>query len=109
MSYQSFVKLAGQPSSPLSHTLSSLPLVGDVGSCVISEVPTMKELGYVDIGQVWNKYHFTKKKKLFLEYFVRRRFMQDECSPFRGGESEALKRLNEIINDKVWCTAWALM
>ncbi|KAF5453202.1 hypothetical protein F2P56_028121 [Juglans regia] len=77
LSYQSFVKLAGQPSSPLSHTLSSLPLVGDVGSCVISEVPTIKELGYVDIGQ-------------------------DECSPFRGGESEALKRLNEIKNDKEW-------
>lgn len=35
--------------------------------------------------------------------------MQDEISPFRGGESEALKRLNEIINDKVCCTAWPLM
>ena len=27
--------------------------------------------------------------------------MQDEFSPFRGGESEALKRLKESINNKV--------
>jgi hypothetical protein len=29
--------------------------------------------------------------------------MQDVFSPFRGGESEALKRLRESIADKVWC------
>ncbi|KAE7997375.1 hypothetical protein FH972_002016 [Carpinus fangiana] len=80
LSYQSFVKLAGQPSwasSPLSITLSSLPHVGDVGSCEISEVPTIEELGYGESPQ-------------------------DCFSPFRGGESEALKRLRESIADKVW-------
>lgn len=105
MTYQSFLKLAGQPSwasSPLLLTLSSLPSVGDVRSCEISEVPTIKELGYGDIGQVWNKYYFIES--LFMESFVKRGFMQDEFSPFRGGESQALKRLKETLNNKVWCT-----
>ena len=109
MSYQSFVKLAGQPSwasSPLSVTISSLPPVGDVGGCEISEVPTIKELGYGDIEQVWNKYNFIKW--FFLEFFVRRSSMQDEFSPFRGGESEALKRLKESINNKVLIVNLAL-
>ncbi|XP_034695357.1 (6-4)DNA photolyase isoform X2 [Vitis riparia] len=80
LSYQSFLKLAGQPSwasSPLSTTLSWLPPVGDVGTCEISNVPTVKELGYEEIGQ-------------------------DELTPFKGGESEALKRLRESIRDKEW-------
>ncbi|GMY20844.1 pathogenesis-related protein PR-4-like [Fagus crenata] len=51
MTYQSFVKLAGQPSSPVSLTLSSLPPLGDVGGCEISDVPTIKQLGYGDIQQ----------------------------------------------------------
>lgn len=57
LSYQSFLKLAGQPSwasSPLSTTISSLPPVGDVGTCEISNVPTVQELGYEEIGQVWS-------------------------------------------------------
>ncbi|XP_062153983.1 (6-4)DNA photolyase [Alnus glutinosa] len=80
MSYQSFVKLAGPPSwasSPLSIALPSLPHVGHVGSCEISEVPTIEELGYGESEQ-------------------------DGFSPFRGGESEALKRLRESITDKAW-------
>ncbi|XP_059457779.1 (6-4)DNA photolyase isoform X2 [Corylus avellana] len=80
LTYQSFVRLAGQPSwasSPLSITVSSLPHVGDVGSCEISEVPTIEELGYGESPQ-------------------------DGFSPFRGGESEALKRLRKSIADKVW-------
>ncbi|XP_010654743.1 (6-4)DNA photolyase isoform X2 [Vitis vinifera] len=80
LSYQSFLKLAGQPSwasSPLLTTLSWLPPVGDVGTCEISNVPTVKELGYEEIGQ-------------------------DESTPFKGGESEALKRLRESIRDKEW-------
>lgn len=32
--------------------------------------------------------------------------MQDGISPFRGGESEALKRLRESITDKVWCITY---
>ncbi|KAJ9190081.1 hypothetical protein P3X46_001314 [Hevea brasiliensis] len=80
LSYQSFVKVAGQPSwasSPISTTISSLPCVGEIGSCEISKVPTVEELGYEDIEQY-------------------------EWTPFRGGESEALKRLRESINNKEW-------
>ncbi|XP_031265156.1 (6-4)DNA photolyase [Pistacia vera] len=80
LSYQSFLKLAGQPSwasSPLSISISSLPPIADVGSCEITEVPTVEELGYRD-------------------------YEQDELTPFRGGESEALKRLRESISNKEW-------
>ncbi|KAF2302550.1 hypothetical protein GH714_037688 [Hevea brasiliensis] len=80
LSYQSFVKVAGQPSwasSPISTTISSLPCVGEIGSCEISKVPTVEELGYEDVEQY-------------------------EWTPFRGGESEALKRLRESINNKEW-------
>ncbi|KAL6972835.1 (6-4)DNA photolyase [Sarracenia purpurea var. burkii] len=80
LSYQSFMKLAGQPSwasSRLSTSISSLPPVGDFGNSEISNVPTLQELGYEDIGE-------------------------DELTPFRGGESEALKRLSCAMNDKEW-------
>ncbi|KAJ8773587.1 hypothetical protein K2173_005833 [Erythroxylum novogranatense] len=80
LSYQSFLKVAGQPSwasSPLVFELSSVPPVGDLGKCEISEVPTLKELGYRDNEQT-------------------------DWTPFRGGESEALKRLEEVISDKEW-------
>ncbi|KAI8529492.1 hypothetical protein RHMOL_Rhmol12G0228600 [Rhododendron molle] len=79
-SYQSFLKIAGQPSwasSPLSTTVSLLPPVGIVENCGISNVPTLQELGYEDSGQ-------------------------DELTPFRGGESEALKRLRGAMDDKEW-------
>ena len=33
---------------------------------------------------------------------MKRFFLQDELTPFRGGESEALKRLRESIRDKVY-------
>lgn len=49
MSYQSFVKLAGQPpwaSSTLPTTFPHLPPVGFIENCEISEVPSVKELGY---------------------------------------------------------------
>ncbi|KAF5739117.1 putative DNA photolyase [Tripterygium wilfordii] len=80
LSYQSFLELAGIPpwaSSPLPTTPSLLPPVGNVGSCEIIGVPTVKELGFRDIEQ-------------------------EEMTPFRGGESEALNRLREAINDKEW-------
>ncbi|KAK9923226.1 hypothetical protein M0R45_031655 [Rubus argutus] len=80
LSYQSFLKLAGEPSwisSPLSMTISSLPPFGNVMNCEISEVPTVEELGYEEA-------------------------QQDEISPFRGGESEALKRLRQSIENKEW-------
>lgn len=52
LSYQSFVKLAGEPPSSLSTVYSSLPPVGNLGSCDISEVPTIRDLGYGDAEQV---------------------------------------------------------
>ena len=52
LSYQSFVKLAGEPPFPLTTMYSSLPPVGHLGSCVISEVPTITDLGYGDAEQV---------------------------------------------------------
>ncbi|ESQ48397.1 hypothetical protein EUTSA_v10020425mg [Eutrema salsugineum] len=80
LSYQSFLKIAGEPScveSELVMSYSSLPPIGDVGKLGISEVPTLEELGY-------------------------REDEQAEWTPFRGGESEALKRLTKSISDKVW-------
>ncbi|KAK2974362.1 hypothetical protein RJ640_021218 [Escallonia rubra] len=80
LSYQSFLKLAGKPSwasSPLVTKLNSLPPIGHVGNCEISEVPIVQELGYEDTGE-------------------------DELTVFRGGESEALRRLRDSIKDKEW-------
>ncbi|XWS11845.1 hypothetical protein CRYUN_Cryun37aG0036000 [Craigia yunnanensis] len=80
LSYQSFLKLAGEPSwasSSLSVDLSSIPPVGDVGSCEILQVPTLKELGYVETDQ-------------------------NDFTPFKGGESEALRRLRESLSNKEW-------
>nr|XP_009764105.1 PREDICTED: (6-4)DNA photolyase isoform X2 [Nicotiana sylvestris] len=80
LTYQSFLKLAGQPSwasTPLSTTISSLPPIGNTGNFAVSGVPTVKELGYEDLNE-------------------------DERTPFKGGESEALKRLRESIANKEW-------
>ncbi|XP_021736756.1 (6-4)DNA photolyase-like [Chenopodium quinoa] len=80
LTYQSFLKVAGQPSwasSPVSTGPSSIPPPGDIGDLQISNVPTMEELGYLNIGQ-------------------------HEFSPFKGGESEALKRLKQSLDDKAW-------
>uniref|UniRef100_A0A9I9DT15 Photolyase/cryptochrome alpha/beta domain-containing protein n=1 Tax=Cucumis melo TaxID=3656 RepID=A0A9I9DT15_CUCME len=80
LSYQSFLKLAGEPSwacAPLSTTVSSLPPVGDTGRSDISDVPTIKDLGYEDMAK-------------------------DDWTPFRGGETEALKRLEESMSNKDW-------
>ncbi|XP_022145844.1 (6-4)DNA photolyase isoform X2 [Momordica charantia] len=73
-------KLAGEPAwacAPLSPTLSSLPPVGDVGRTEISDVPTIEDLGYEDMEK-------------------------DEWTPFKGGETEALKRLKETMSNKDW-------
>ncbi|XP_051135746.1 (6-4)DNA photolyase isoform X2 [Andrographis paniculata] len=79
LSYQSFVKLAGEPSwasSPISTDPIRLPPVGSVVNCAISEVPSVKELGYED--------------------------SKEDETPFKGGESEALRRLRKSISDKEW-------
>ncbi|XP_010487391.1 PREDICTED: (6-4)DNA photolyase-like [Camelina sativa] len=80
LSYQSFVKIAGEPScatSELVMSYSSLPPIGEVGNLGISEVQTLEELGY-------------------------REDEIAEWTPFRGGESEALQRLTKSISDKAW-------
>ncbi|KAL3511853.1 hypothetical protein ACH5RR_024570 [Cinchona calisaya] len=80
LSYQSFIKVAGQPSwssTPLSTSLSCLPPIGNPGNCAISEVPSINDLGYEEIDE-------------------------DERTPFRGGESEALRCMKESIEDKDW-------
>ncbi|KAK3026097.1 hypothetical protein RJ639_040769 [Escallonia herrerae] len=80
LSYQSFLKLAGKPSwasFPLVTKLNPLSAIGHVGNCEISEVPTVQELGYEDT-------------------------REDELTVFRGGESEALRRLRDSIKGKEW-------
>lgn len=56
LTYQSFLKLAGEPSwlsLQLFTSPSSLPPVGDVGNSEISGVPTIEDLGYKHNEQVW--------------------------------------------------------
>ncbi|XP_076946014.1 (6-4)DNA photolyase-like [Bidens hawaiensis] len=75
-----FSKVAGEPewlSSSLSTTLYTIPPVGDVGNCEVSEVPTVTQLGYEDI-------------------------QEEEPPIFKGGESEVLRRLRESTMDKEW-------
>ena len=38
---------------------------------------------------------------LYRELFVTKSCVQDELTPFRGGESEALKRLGDAMSNKV--------
>ncbi|KAL3820366.1 hypothetical protein ACJIZ3_006271 [Penstemon smallii] len=77
LNYQSFVKLAGEPSwasSPVSNAPTWLPTVGSIGNYPNSEVPSIEELGYEE----------------------------DERSPYKGGESEALRRLRCSATAFVW-------
>ncbi|KAH7681758.1 (6-4)DNA photolyase protein [Dioscorea alata] len=77
LTYQAFVKLAGQPPPPLTEAYTCLPPVGDLRGCELLDIPQIDELGYGDISQ-------------------------EEFSPIRGGESEALKRLEESLKNKEW-------
>lgn len=75
LTYQSFVKLAGDPSwasSPLSITLSSLPPIGSFGRCELSEVPTVEELGYEETQQVWRSNFFNGTS--LAPFFLRKYF-----------------------------------
>ncbi|KAL8250182.1 hypothetical protein R6Q59_033875 [Mikania micrantha] len=80
MNCLSFSKIAGEPhwlSSSLFTSLPMIPPVGDVGNLEVSEVPTVKQLGYEDT-------------------------QEEEPPIFKGGESEALRRLKESTKDKEW-------
>lgn len=62
LTYQSFVKLAGEPPAPLTETYSELPPVGNVEGYELLSVPTIEEFGYGDLSQVcsfcaaWSKH-----------------------------------------------------
>ncbi|XP_068652564.1 (6-4)DNA photolyase isoform X3 [Aristolochia californica] len=77
LSYQQFMKLVGQPPMPLEQQLTSLPSIGTLGDCGVLSVPKIDELGYCGI-------------------------TQEEFSPFRGGETEALNRLKKSLDDTEW-------
>ncbi|XP_042411116.1 (6-4)DNA photolyase-like isoform X1 [Zingiber officinale] len=77
LTYQSFIALAGKPEGPLEVTYSKLPPVGNVGESELLTVPTIEELGYKET-------------------------IEEEFPPFQGGESEALRRLKEVLKDKEW-------
>ncbi|CAN6277916.1 unnamed protein product [Urochloa humidicola] len=77
LTYQSFIAIAGEPPEPVMEEYSELPPVGDTGEYELVPVPTVEELGYGDISQ-------------------------EEIPPFRGGETEALRRMKESLQDKEW-------
>lgn len=62
LSYQSFLKLVGEPTwacTPLSTTVSFLPPVGDTGGSEIARVPTIEDLGYEDMEKVRSFVYFS--------------------------------------------------
>ncbi|EES04723.1 hypothetical protein BDA96_04G093500 [Sorghum bicolor] len=77
LTYQSFVSIAGEPPDPIMEEYSELPPLGDTGEYELLPVPTVEELGYVDISE-------------------------EEIPPFRGGETEALRRMKESLQNKEW-------
>jgi len=77
LTYQSFIAIAGEPPEPVLEEYSELPPVGDTGEYELLPVPTVEELGYGDISQ-------------------------EKISPFQGGETEALRRMKESLQDKEW-------
>ncbi|CAN6230791.1 unnamed protein product [Urochloa humidicola] len=77
LTYQSFIAIAGEPPEPVLEEYSELPPVGDTGEYELLPVPMLEELGYGDISQ-------------------------EEIPPFRGGETEALRRMTESLQNKEW-------
>lgn len=104
LSYQSFVKLAGEPSwasAPVSNAASWLPPVGDVDNCQCSDVPSINELGYEESAEVWESRILYIKWFFQISFFLKKVYGQDERTPFKGGESEALRRLMGSMSNKV--------
>uniref|UniRef100_A0ACD5Z747 Uncharacterized protein n=1 Tax=Avena sativa TaxID=4498 RepID=A0ACD5Z747_AVESA len=77
LTYQSFVNIAGEPPEPVMEEYSVIPPIGDTREYELFPVPKLEELGYGDISQ-------------------------EDVPPFRGGETEALKRMRESLQDKEW-------
>lgn len=111
MSYQSFVKLAGEPSwnsSPLLTEVNWLPPLGNVGKCPIIEVPSIEELGYEDTPEVWNDFS-TNSLSNSNSFVINTDEQQDEKTPFKGGESEGLRRLKDSIANKVFMNTFSIL
>ncbi|XP_057837998.1 (6-4)DNA photolyase isoform X1 [Cryptomeria japonica] len=76
LTYQSFIKLISGAPHPLGDGPSSLPPI-DIDDSKALTLPTLTTLGFKDISQ-------------------------EDFTPFHGGETEALRRLNESLHDKKW-------
>jgi cryptochrome len=57
LTYQSFVKIAGEPPKPVVEEYTLLPPIGDTGEYELFSVPKLEELGYGDISQVRAEAH----------------------------------------------------
>lgn len=80
LTYQSFIKLIGLPPLPLGNGPPSIPPVG-IDNSKDLPIPTLTDLGFGDVSQ-------------------------EECTPFVGGETEALKRMDESLQDQEWVAAF---
>ncbi|KAJ7523232.1 hypothetical protein O6H91_18G042700 [Diphasiastrum complanatum] len=76
LTYQSFCRVLGKPSNPLGDGPSHIPPPIDYEGVNVLSVPCLEDLGYKNLNE--------------------------EFSPFPGGETEGLKRLEESLKDKNW-------
>lgn len=76
LTYKSFIKLIGEAPAPLGEVPSSLPPV-DVDNSKALVLPNLASLGFADA-------------------------YQEEFTPFLGGETEALNRLDESHQNEKW-------
>ncbi|CAM6085647.1 unnamed protein product [Calypogeia fissa] len=75
--YGSFCKLISRPPEPVGDALNELPkLPQDLNGVQVVHVPSLEDLGYKNLNE--------------------------EFTPFSGGETEGLKRLEESLADKKW-------
>ncbi|MCO5566787.1 hypothetical protein L7F22_020467 [Adiantum nelumboides] len=79
LTYQSFCKLVAKAPAPLGDAPSSIPLAKDFNGAKLISLPSFDDLGYSNLEQ-------------------------EEFTPFPGGETEALKRLDGSMTDKKWVT-----
>ncbi|KAL3690722.1 hypothetical protein R1sor_004373 [Riccia sorocarpa] len=76
LTYQAFCRKLGKPPKPLADVFEIPALPLDLRDVNVVPLPSLEELGYVNL--------------------------KEEFSPFRGGETEGLKRLEECLADKKW-------
>ncbi|KAL2623440.1 hypothetical protein R1flu_003645 [Riccia fluitans] len=77
LTYQAFCRKLGNPPKPLDDATVKVPAPpGDLKDVKVVPVPSLEDLGYVDL--------------------------KEDFTPFRGGETEGLKRLEESLANKKW-------